>query len=99
MFSVCDINKIKNVNSRKNFEYVLQSYYSKNYKASILLLYNLLVNDLYEKLELMDEKNYIECRAELDYIENSLKGNDARKYSSVEEKIFETNKSKKIVDN
>lgn len=98
MFSVCDINKIKNVNSRKNFEYVLQSYYSKNYKASILLLYNLLVNDLYEKLKLMDEKNYLDCRAELDYIENNLKGNDARKYSSVEEKILETYKSKKILN-
>ena len=68
LFSVCDINKIKNVNSRKNFEYVLQSYYSKNYKASILLLYNLLVNDLYEKLKLIEE-----AKGKEETLENKIK--------------------------
>ena len=98
LFNTYNINKIKNVKSRENFEYVLQSYYSKNYKASILLLYNLLINDLYEKLKLMDEKKYINCRKELEYIENILKENDAKKYSTVEEKIFETYKTKKILN-
>lgn len=95
MFSDIDIKKIKNTNSRKNFEYVLQSYYSGNFKASILLLYNLVVNDLYEKLQLMNEKNYINCKNDLDYIENILKEGDEKKYSSIEEKIFETYKTKK----
>lgn len=98
MYNICDINKIKNINSKKNFEYVLQAYYSKNYKASILLLYNLLVNDLYEKLKLMEEKNYLNCKNELDCIENILKDGDVKKYSLVEEKIFEVYKKKKILN-
>ncbi len=98
MFGKIEINKIKNVSSRKNFEYVLQSYYSGNYKASILLLYNIVVNDLYEKLQLMNEKNYINCKKELEEIENILKDGDAKKYSSVEEKIFDVYKDKKVLN-
>lgn len=98
MYSSGDINKIKNIESRKNFEDVLQSFYSKNYKACILLLYNLVVNDMYSKLILMDENKYINCRNEIEYIENILKENDESKYSVVEEKVFETYKSKKILN-
>ena len=98
MYSSNDINKIKNSDSRKNFNLVLQSFYSKNYKSSILLLYNLVVNDLYSKLMLMDEKNYINCKSELEYIENILRDNDESKFSVVEEKIFDTYKQKKILN-
>lgn len=73
MYSSGDINKIKNPDSRINFELVLQSYYSKNYKASILLLYNLVVNDLYSKLILMNEKEYVNFQKELDEINNNLR--------------------------
>lgn len=98
MFNTIDINRIKNTNSRKNFELVLQSYYSANYKASILLLYNLIINDLYSKLLLMNDNNYVSCQEELDYIENTLKDGDETKYSIVEEKIFNTYKDKKILN-
>ena len=89
MFSSSDINKIKNIDSKNNFELVLQSYYSKNFKSCILLLYNLVVNDLYSKLVLMDDNNYVNCRSELETIENILKEGYESKYSIVEEKIFE----------
>ena len=98
MYSTGDINKIKNIESKKNFEAVLQSFYSKNYKACILLLYNLVVNDMYSKLILMDENKYINCKNEIEYIENILKENNESKYSIVEEKVFETYKSKKILN-
>ena len=95
MFSSSDINKIKNIDSKNNFELVLQSYYSKNFKSCILLLYNLVVNDLYSKLVLMNDNNYVNCRSELETIENILKEGDESKYSIVEEKIFETYRVKK----
>lgn len=98
MFSSSDINKIKNIDSKNNFELVLQSYYSKNFKSCILLLYNLVVNDLYSKLVLMDENNYVNCRSELETIENILKEGNESKYSIVEEKIFETYSIKKILN-
>ena len=98
MFNSADINKIKNTNSRKNFELVLQSYYSLNYKASVLLLYNLTVNDLYEKLQVMNEKNYINCKIEIEEIEKIINENNESKYSIVEEKIFKVYNEKKILN-
>lgn len=98
MFNTLDIQQIKNANSKINFEAVLQSYYSGNYKASILLLYNLVVNDLYSKLQLMDEKGYVNCKADLDNIENLLKENNETKYSIVEDRIFEIYKNKNILN-
>lgn len=98
MFSSSEINMIKNIESRKNFEMVLQSFYSKNYKASVLLLYNLLINDLYAKINLMNDNNYINCRAELEEIENILKEGNESKYSIVEEKVFDIYKNKNILN-
>ena len=98
MYSSSDINKIKNSDSRKNFDLVLQSYYSKNYKACILLLYNLVVNDLYSKLVLMNDNNYVNCKSELEFIENTLKEGNESKYSIVEEKTFEIYSAKKILN-
>lgn len=98
MFNSDDINKIKNTESRTNFEYVLQSFYSKNYKATVLLLYNLLVNDLYDKLIKMSDKGYVNCGQELEKIENILKEENESKYSAVEEEIFKVYQKKKILN-
>ena len=98
MYSSSDLNKIKNIDSRRNFEYVLQSYYSNNNKSAILLLYNLLVNDLYNKLILMNENGYVNLQSDLDNIENNLKDSDESKYSVIEEKIFDIYKAKKILN-
>ena len=98
MFNSNDINKIKNTESRVNFEYVLQSFYSKNYKATVLLLYNLLVNDLYDKLIKMNDKGYVNSKQELEKIENILKEENESKYSVVEEEIFKVYKTKNILN-
>ena len=93
-----NINEIKNIESKKYFELVLQSYYSKNYKASVLLLYNLLINDLYAKLQLMNENGYVNCKKDIEEIENILKEGNESKYSIVEEKIFDVYKNKNILN-
>lgn len=98
MFNSSDLNKIKNIDSRRNFEMVLQSYYSNNNKASILLLYNLVVNDLYSKLVLMNDNGYVNCKSDLETIENQLRDGDESKYSIVEEKIFDIYRTKKILN-
>lgn len=98
MFSNSELNKIKNLESRRNFELVLQSYYSKNNKAAVLLLYNLLVNDLYNKLILMTENGYVNCENELNKIENDLKEKSDSKYSEIEERIFSIYKTKKLLN-
>lgn len=98
MFSDGDINRIKNKDSKKNFEDVLQAYYSKNYKASILLLYNLVVNDLYDKLKLMNDNGYIDCKQELEKIDKTMETKDILKYSTVEEKIFNVYKDRRILN-
>ena len=59
MFGNYEISLIKKNESRKYFEDVLQSFYSKNYRATILLLYNLLIDDLYYKLIVMNDKKYL----------------------------------------
>ena len=98
MFENGEINKIKNIESKRNFKYVLQSFYSENYKATILLLYNLLINDLYFKLLIMNENGYVNCKNELNIIESNLKEGDESKYSIVEEKIFEIYKVKNVLN-
>lgn len=98
MFNSQEISRIKNANSRENFKFVLQSYYSQNYKASVLLLYNLVINDLYSKLKLMNENKYVNCENELNEINNILDGKNETKYSMVEEKIFKVYELKKILN-
>lgn len=96
MFSSSDLNKIKNTESRNSFDNVLQAFYSNNYSAAILLLYNLLVNDLYYKLQEMDEKGYVNCSHELEEINSIIKNDNDSNYSLVEKKIFDTYKNKRL---
>ncbi len=98
MFSNSDLNKIKNPESRNSFDNVLQAFYSNNFNAAILLLYNLLVNDLYYKLVKMDEKGYVNCKQELQTINNMIKSDDDAKYSEVEKKIFDIYKDKRLLN-
>lgn len=65
MFSNYEISLIKRSDSRKYFEDVLQSYYSKNYRAAILLLYSLTIDDLYYKLILMNARKYYNLNQEI----------------------------------
>lgn len=94
MFNSYDISLIKKNESRKYFEDVLQSFYSKNYRATVLLLYSLLIDDLYYKLILMNDRKYYNLNEEIGVIDNL---NNAKKYSDIEEKIFNIYKSKHIL--
>ena len=96
MFNNNEINQIKRSESRKYFEDVLQSYYSKNYRAAILLLYNVTIDDLYNKLLLMNERKYFNLSQELKKIDE-LSKNDS-KYSEVEAEIYKIYKDKNILN-
>ena len=89
MFSNYEISLIKRSDSRKYFEDVLQSFYSKNYRAAVLLLYSLVIDDLYYKLILMNDRKYYNLNDDLKRIEELRKSD---KYSEIEEKIFNTYK-------
>ena len=95
MFNNNEINQIKRSESRKYFEDVLQSYYSKNYRAAILLLYNVTIDDLYNKLLLMNERKYFNLSQELKKIDE-LSKNDS-KYSEVVAEIYKKYKDKNIL--
>ncbi len=97
MFGNYEISLIKKNESRKYFEDVLQSFYSKNYRATILLLYNLLIDDLYYKLIVMNDKKYLKINLtdELKKIEDL---NNTKRYSEIEEKIFNIYKDKHILN-
>lgn len=90
MFSNYEISLIKRSDSRKYFEDVLQSFYSKNYRAAVLLLYSLVIDDLYYKLMLMNDRKYYNLNDDLKRIEELGKSD---KYSEIEEKIFNTYKN------
>ena len=84
-----DIYKIKNENSRNRFRSVLQLYYSKNYRACIILLYDLTINDLYRKMISINNLGYIDFNSDIAVIEKMLEGDDKNmiQYSEIERKI------------
>lgn len=51
-----DLNEIENDYEKNAFLEVIQSYYGKNYRASIVSLYSLVMLDLYNKLQYMAEE-------------------------------------------
>lgn len=96
MFNNYEISLIKRSESRKYFEDVLQSYYSKNYRAAVLLLYNVTIDDLYNKLIIMNERKYFNLSQELKKIEEL--SNNASKYSEIETEIYKIYKEKNILN-
>ena len=53
LFDERDLKVFDNPNSRQYFEEILQCYYSKNYRATIVLLYSFVIYDLFMKLQTM----------------------------------------------
>lgn len=96
MFHSNEINQIKRNKSREYFKDILQSYYSKNYRATILLLHSLVIDDLYDKLIIINERRYFtNLNDKLNKIEE-LKNNE--RYSEIEEKIFKIYKENNILN-
>jgi hypothetical protein len=66
--------QIKNSKTQEYFEEVIRSYYSKNYRSAIVMLYSIVICDLIFKLqELKDQFNDDNAKAILKEIENIQK--------------------------
>ena len=86
LFDERDLRVFDNADSRGYFEEILQSYYSKNYRASVVLLYSFVIYDLYNKLQTMDSEGDSKATKELSKINKMIK--DDEKYSKVENEII-----------
>ena len=68
--------QIKNSKTQEYFEEVIRSYYSKNYRSAIVMLYSIVICDLIFKLqELKDQFNDENAKSILSEIETIQKGN------------------------
>lgn len=94
MFSEDDIQKIKNPKSEKDFRDVLQAYYLKKYKACILLLHNLVINDLYEKLNWTNDLGFTNLNKDITRINKFIGENS---FYLAEDKIIQVCKNKKLL--
>ena len=92
-----DIYNISDLTSRSYFQDVLQSFYSKNYRSSILLLHSLIINDLYKKLIYMNENGLFNISGELDKIKE-LSQENLVKYSEIEKRIYNIYSDKNILN-
>lgn len=53
LFDEKDFRVFDNADSRNYFKEIIQSYYSQNYRATIVLLYSFVIYDLFIKLQTM----------------------------------------------
>lgn len=68
--------QIKNSKTQEYFDEVIRSYYSKNYRSAIVMLYSIVICDLIFKLqELKDQFNDDNAKSILNEIENIQKSN------------------------
>ncbi|WP_304127386.1 hypothetical protein [Mogibacterium diversum] len=86
-FDKRDLRVFDNADSRAYFEEILQSYYSKNYRASVVLLYSFIIYDLYNKLQTMDSEGDSKATKKLSEINKMIQ--DDEKYSKVENEIIQ----------
>ncbi|MFR9278395.1 hypothetical protein C7381_105129 [Ezakiella coagulans] len=87
LFDERDMRVFQNSDSRVYFKEILQSYYSQNYRATIVLLYSFVIYDLFMKLQTMEIEGDNKAKNMVEEI-NSLIADD-EKYSIVENKIIE----------
>lgn len=87
LFDEMDMRVFDNVDSRAYFEEILQSYYCKNYRASVVLLYSFVIYDLFIKLQSMAAEGDRKAKKMLDEINQMI--SDDEKYSKVENEIIE----------
>lgn len=86
LFDERELSVFDNNESRTYFKEILQSYYSQNYRATIVLLYSFVIYDLFVKLQTMASEGDKKANDELNKI-NALITND-EKYSIVENTII-----------
>lgn len=82
-----DLRVFDNSDSRNYFKEILQSYYSQNYRATIVLLYSFVIYDLFIKLQTMADEGDTKAKSRLAEINSMI--NSDEKYSKVENEIVE----------
>lgn len=82
-----DLRVFDNADSRNYFKEILQSYYSQNYRATVVLLYSFVVYDLFIKLQNMANEG--DKKADKNLKEINAMIADDEKYSKVENKIIQ----------
>lgn len=86
LFDEKDLSVFDNTDSRDYFMEILQSYYSKNYRATIVLLYSFVIYDLFIKLQTMANEGDKKASSKLKEINDMIENDE--KYSSVENEII-----------
>lgn len=86
LFDEKELNVFDNNESRTYFKEILQSYYSQNYRATIVLLYSFVIYDLFNKLQIMANEGDKKASTKLNEI-NAMIADD-EKYSLVENEII-----------
>ena len=81
LFDEKELNVLDNNDSRIYFKEILQSYYSQNYRATIVLLYSFVIYDLFIKLQTMANEGDRKANNKLNEI-NTMTADD-EKYSMV----------------
>lgn len=87
LFDEKDLLVLQNSQCRAYFEEILQCYYSKNYRATIVLLYSFVIYDLYIKLQTMANEGNSSAESKLTEIKTMIA--DEEKYSKVEKTIIQ----------
>lgn len=87
LFDEKDLRVFENSDSRNYFKEILQSYYSQNYRATIVLLYSFVIYDLFMKLQNMANEGDKKVSKKLTEINNMI--SDDEKYSKVENEIIQ----------
>lgn len=87
LFDERDLRVFDNADSRAYFEEILQSYYSKNYRAAIVLLYSFVIYDLFNKLQTMASEGDSKAKEKLSNINKMIEYDE--KYSKVENEVIQ----------
>ena len=87
LFDEKDFRVFDNADSRNYFKEILQSYYSQNYRATIVLLYSFVIYDLFIKLQTMANEGDKKADKKLKEINTMIA--DDEKYSKVENEVVQ----------
>lgn len=87
LFEERDLNVFNNSEAKKYFMEIVQSYYCKSYRSSIVMLYSFVIYDLFMKMKVMSNEGDTKATNKLKEIETKIK--DDEKYSMVEREIIE----------
>lgn len=87
LFDEKDLRVFDNIDSRNYFKEILQSYYSQNYRATIVLLYSFVIYDLFIKLQTMADEGDKKALKKIAEINTMIA--DDEKYSKVENEVIQ----------